>query len=951
MDRCRAARRPRAVASTVRPGRIPPPFRPHHVAETLAAMFAARLSPIVTRTMILELNLMRTRGMLGGETPEARFSNYLEQLKTGETQHAIMAQYPVMARKVLQCIAQCLDATCEFFQRLDADWNMLRSVFGQNPGRLRRTQATASDPHKNGRCVMIAEFVGGWRLVYKRRSLAVDSHVQQLLAWVNAHTSGLSLRTLTVVDRGDYGWMEFVTPAGCQSRDQLGRFYRRQGALLAILHMLDATDFHAENLIAAGDQPVLIDLESMFHHHTGDTSDSPRLTASQLLSRSVTRIGLLPDETPDEASGVVDFSGMGGAAGQRSASAQPRVTGMATDEMRIMRERVEVGGGDHRPRLVRSRASIDITRHIDDVLAGFEEVYRTLVVRRVELLAPGGPLEAFKADRIRIIMRPTGIYLKLLSESRHPDLMRCGLCNDAFLDRLWLGVTRNPRLEAVIEAELRDLRRGDTPLFTSTPVSRQIFDSAGNAIDGVVTQTGMDATLRKIAGLCDADLRRQKWAIRASLSLLSTGREQYRKTQTVATSGGVAEPVAEARRAGGWIADHAAEIGVGREARATWLTLENNGDTRWQLDSDSRSLYHGHAGIALFLAYFGRTCDDRGILNLARQTANSVRRHAADTFAQIGVFDGGAGGALYACTHLGVLLDAPKLIDHAIDLSSRIGELAASDDVFDVVGGSAGCILALLGLHRVTGNASVLSAARACADHLVASASIQASGVGWLNAHAPNRPLAGFAHGAAGIAWSLALLGQTTGNPEYLTFAKRALEQENTLYSPQARNWENALGGARTPGANLTSNFPVAWCHGSAGIALGRALMLSFGCAWPSLAGDLDTALNTTLRGGFGSNDSLCHGDLGNLDIIAQAAVAAHWSNHAIASRIGVRKRALVASISRRTWRCATPGAAPTPGLMVGVAGIGLGLLRLAQPERIPSVLALDALPECWLTR
>jgi lantibiotic modifying enzyme len=30
-----------------------------------------------------------------------------------------------------------------------------------------------------------------------------------------------------------------------------------------------------------------------------------------------------------------------------------------------------------------------------------------------------------------------------------------------------------------------------------------------------------------------------------------------------------------------------------------------------------------------------------------------------------------------------------------------------------------------------------------------------------------------------------------------------------------------------------------------------------------------------------------------------------------------------------------------TPGLMTGVAGIGYGLLRLAAPLRVPSVLAL----------
>ncbi len=41
-------------------------------------------------------------------------------------------------------------------------------------------------------------------------------------------------------------------------------------------------------------------------------------------------------------------------------------------------------------------------------------------------------------------------------------------------------------------------------------------------------------------------------------------------------------------------------------------------------------------------------------------------------------------------------------------------------------------------------------------------------------------------------------------------------------------------------------------------------------------------------------------------------------------------------------WRCATPLAVETPGLMTGLAGIGYQLLRLADPASVPSVLDPD---------
>jgi lantibiotic modifying enzyme len=46
--------------------------------------------------------------------------------------------------------------------------------------------------------------------------------------------------------------------------------------------------------------------------------------------------------------------------------------------------------------------------------------------------------------------------------------------------------------------------------------------------------------------------------------------------------------------------------------------------------------------------------------------------------------------------------------------------------------------------------------------------------------------------------------------------------------------------------------------------------------------------------------------------------------------------------VRRGGWRCGIPGGVETPGLMMGLAGIGYGLLRVGAADRVPSVLALD---------
>jgi lantibiotic modifying enzyme len=49
----------------------------------------------------------------------------------------------------------------------------------------------------------------------------------------------------------------------------------------------------------------------------------------------------------------------------------------------------------------------------------------------------------------------------------------------------------------------------------------------------------------------------------------------------------------------------------------------------------------------------------------------------------------------------------------------------------------------------------------------------------------------------------------------------------------------------------------------------------------------------------------------------------------------------IVARARHGDWRCGVPAGVETPGLMLGLAGIGYGLLRLGLPNRIPSLLSL----------
>ena len=194
------------------------------------------------------------------------------------------------------------------------------------------------------------------------------------------------------------------------------------------------------------------------------------------------------------------------------------------------------------------------------------------------------------------------------------------------------------------------------------------------------------------------------------------------------------------------------------------------------------------------------------------------------------------------------------------------------DDRLDLVSGSAGCIGGLISLYRRSRSLHALRAAVRCGDHLLSRARTMNQGIAWDSSFPVRQPLTGFAHGAAGIAWALGELADLTGLARYQTAERAAVAYERSLFSPQAKNWPDlrAYGSSTLENDGATANFTCAWCHGAAGIGVARLLSLDR-LDEPASRVEIEAALETTLAQGFGDNHSLCHGDLGNLEILLQA--------------------------------------------------------------------------------
>ena len=480
------------------------------------------------------------------------------------------------------------------------------------------------------------------------------------------------------------------------------------------------------------------------------------------------------------------------------------------------------------------------------------------------------------------------------------------------------------------------------PLLELKAVSKQFVTTLDLAarIANFFAEPSLSLVQRRVQQLSADDLTRQLWFIRASLATLSMDLNRlpsYRLTEPSAMAS--QQRLLEAAAA---IGDHLETLALRSEQDVSWLGLTSSGGGHWSLAPLGIDLYDGLPGVALFLAYLGALTGQERYTALAQAALMTVRTLVARSrsfLTVLGAFDGW-GGMIYTLTHLAVLWDQPALLAEAEEIIEHLPALIEQDQQFDIISGAAGCLASLLSLYHCAPSERTLAAAIQCGDHLIARAQTRETGIGWIIPSTVPKPLSGFSHGAAGIAWALLGLAALTGEERFRAAALAAITYERSLFSPEAGNWRDLreFETSRPTTESDPESFVTAWCHGAPGIGLARLRSLPH-LDDATIREEIDTALHTTLAQGFGSNHSLCHGDLGNLELLLQASQVLEDPQWGF--EVDRLAAVILESISQHGWLCGVPLGVESPGLMTGLAGIGYGLLRVAEPARVTSVLAL----------
>jgi type 2 lantibiotic biosynthesis protein LanM len=342
----------------------------------------------------------------------------------------------------------------------------------------------------------------------------------------------------------------------------------------------------------------------------------------------------------------------------------------------------------------------------------------------------------------------------------------------------------------MVPAERRELLAGDVPLFTTRLDGRDLLGAEGRRWPEFFERSGLDLVSGRLAELGEGDLARQVWFVRASLAAHHVnlyGTEDF-EVMPGAPPAGTAN-AARLLEAAAAVGNRLEALALSSEGDSTWIGLRSQQGRDWRLSPLGSDLYSGLPGVAVFLAYLAEVTGEERHRRLARaawQTVWTRRESLRSVPTLVGGFDGW-GGLIWTLTHLAWLWSEPAYLNEAHAIVELLPGLIAQDETFDVVHGAAGCIAGLLALHRVESDERALKVAALCGEHLLARAQTMERGAAWMSEgmrRLASQPLAGFAHGASGVAWALLELAAACGERRYQRAAFDALDYERTLFIP-----------------------------------------------------------------------------------------------------------------------------------------------------------------------
>ncbi|WP_299435397.1 type 2 lanthipeptide synthetase LanM [uncultured Aquimarina sp.] len=431
----------------------------------------------------------------------------------------IFVKFPVLARLIATKVHRYTLFVTNLFERFAKDTLEIESHFKVKLGDIKEIHLNAGDQH-NGETTAILEFPNSFKLVYKPTNLSITLAYNQFLDWINQSLNE-NLKSFKILDKSDYGWIEFVKALECKTTKDVKTYYKRTGILSGMAYFLNSRDYHYENVIASGNSPVLIDHETII----GPELKSNLYDKANKSDKTILESMLLPSYEED----ITKKCGFGSIKQKNNGNfVFYKIINCNKDNMKKAPQ-----FGAQRNDLVHIPKKDNELQFLEnyksDFFEGLNSFYNLILENKEFLISKESPLEHFENKKIRHIIRPTKVYAKLLLLLNNPKYLKDATAYGLKLELLARTYLMYDLLSIdILGSEREQITLGDIPVFYTISSSDHITLPNGKTAN-LFEKSAVASVKENIKNACIEDLEHQISLINEVLSL-SQGAKKVAQT-------------------------------------------------------------------------------------------------------------------------------------------------------------------------------------------------------------------------------------------------------------------------------------------------------------------------------------------------------------------------------------------------------------------------------------
>ena len=544
---------------------------------------------IMGKLVAVELELYKQSEKFISEDKEERFQEFIKNKFCSKNDFLnFYKKYPVVARIAVVRIKYLENNFKELLFRLENDFHEICAFLKIKKLHLTNLALSAGDSHEQGSSVAILHF-NNIKLVYKPRDLRIGAIFQKFLDWCAVNSGLLDLKIPRGIYRKEYTYTEFIGKTHCKSHEDVSNFYLRYGYLVAVCYLLGINDLHLENVIAMGEYPVIIDIETMFQITPVFKNKNLYTDLLTMINiESVLNTCLLPTKIDVGIDGEIELSALNGKEAKTGSQVLTPVN-LNNDDFRYKKTDAYFKGGDNLP-MLDNKDEIDYKKYRFRIIEGFNDFMQFLMMNKTEFIYM---VSEFKEKRIRVLMKGTERYASMIRYANHPKYN----VEMKYRERLMMNIWSYPYADKrIVKSEIKDLLFNDIPIFFTLSNSTDIIDSHGKIYKSFFEKSGLDLAIERIKKFDKKELKQQQMLMIASLGLANDCLNEEKSFVEVKEIKDDFSYLKEAE----YLANKLMDESIMKYDTASFMNIDCDTEKHWMIVACDESLYSGLSGISTF---------------------------------------------------------------------------------------------------------------------------------------------------------------------------------------------------------------------------------------------------------------------------------------------------------------------------------------------------------------